>query len=115
MDYAPACAGGTHEGARRNHCETIERSPEFPTLVEQGLDGFDIVLYGMLAPTGTPRPIIEKLHAVFVEFAAMPDIKERLSGIGAEPGTMSLAEFGAMIKRDIARWKKVAQEAGIRL
>ena len=69
----------------------------------------------MLAPTGTPRPIIEKLHAVFVEFAAMPDIKERLSGIGAEPGTMSLAEFGAMIKRDIARWKKVAQEAGIRL
>lgn len=45
----------------------------------------------------------------------MPDIKERLSGIGAEPGSMSPPEFAAMIKRDIARWKKVAQEAGIRL
>jgi tripartite-type tricarboxylate transporter receptor subunit TctC len=57
----------------------------------------------------------DKLHAAFREFSAMPDIKERLSGIGAEPGSMSPPEFAAMIKRDIARWKKVAQEAGIRL
>ena len=46
---------------------------------------------------------------------AMSDIKERLSSIGAEPAGMGPAEFGATIKRDIARWKKVAQEAGIRL
>lgn len=45
----------------------------------------------------------------------MPDIKERLSGIGAEPGTLSQVEFAAMIKRDIARWKKVAIEANIRM
>jgi tripartite-type tricarboxylate transporter receptor subunit TctC len=91
-------------------------APEIPTLAEQGLDGFDVVLwYGMLAPAGTPKAIVDKLHAAFVEFAASPDIKEKLSSIGAEPATMSQAEFGAMIKRDIARWKKVAQEAGIRL
>jgi tripartite-type tricarboxylate transporter receptor subunit TctC len=91
-------------------------APEIPTLAEQGLDGFDVVLwYGMLAPTGTPKAVLDKLHAAFVEFAASPDIKEKLSSIGAEPATMSQAEFGAMIKRDIARWKKVAQEAGIRL
>ncbi len=91
-------------------------APEIPTLAEQGLEGYDVVLwYGMFAPTGTPKPIIDKLHAAFTEFSAMPDIKERLSGIGAEPAGMSPAEFGATIKRDIARWKKVAQEAGIRL
>jgi tripartite-type tricarboxylate transporter receptor subunit TctC len=91
-------------------------APEIPTLAEQGLEGYDVVLwYGMLAPTGTPKPIIDKLHAAFTEFSAMPDIKERLSGIGAEPAGMSPAEFAAMIKRDIARWKKVAEEAGIRL
>lgn len=98
---------------------TIRRSaaaPEIPTLAEQGLDGYDVVLwYGMVAPAGTPRPIIEKLHAAFVTFAASPDIKDQLSSIGAEPATMSPAAFGAMIKSDIARWKKVAAEAGIHL
>ena len=71
--------------------------------------------YGFLAPTGTPKAIIDKLHAAFVEFSAMPDIKERLSGIGAEPTSTSPDEFTAIIKSDIARWKKVAREAGIRL
>ena len=91
-------------------------APDIPSLAEQGMDGYDVVLwYGMLAPTGTPRPIVDKLHAAFVEFAASPDIKEKLSGIGAEPGSTSQAEFAAIIKRDLARWKKVAQEANIRL
>jgi len=91
-------------------------APDIPSLAEQGMDGYDVVLwYGMLAPTGTPRPIVDKLHAAFVEFAASPDIKEKLSGIGAEPGSTSQAEFAAIIKRDLARWKKVAAEAGIRL
>jgi tripartite-type tricarboxylate transporter receptor subunit TctC len=89
---------------------------EIPTLAEQGLEGYDVVLwYGMLAPTGTPQPVIDKLYAAFTEFSAMPDIIERLSAIGAEPASMSAAAFSAMIKRDIARWKKVALEANIRL
>jgi tripartite-type tricarboxylate transporter receptor subunit TctC len=65
--------------------------------------------------TRTPKPIIDKLHSAFTEFSAMADIKEKLSAIGAEPGSTSPGEFAAMIKRDIARWKKVAQEVGIRL
>ena len=91
-------------------------APEIPSLAEQGMEGFDVVLwYGMLAPTGTPKPIVDKLHAALVEFAASADIREKLSAIGAEPASSSQAEFAAMIKRDIARWKKVALEAGIRL
>ncbi len=90
--------------------------PEIPTLAEQGLEGYDVVLwYGMLAPTGTPQAIIDKPYAAFTEFSAMPDIRERLSGIGAETAGMSPTAFAAMIKSDIARWKKVALEAGIRL
>jgi tripartite-type tricarboxylate transporter receptor subunit TctC len=98
---------------------TLKRSaaaPDIPTLAEQGLEGYDVVLwYGMVAPAGTPKPIIDKLHAALTGFAASADIKEQLSSIGAEPATMSPAEFGAMIKRDIARWKKVAAEANIRM
>jgi len=91
-------------------------APDIPTIAEQGLEGYDVVLwYGMVAPAGTPKAIVDKLHAALTVFAASPDIKEQLSSIGAEPATMSPAEFGAMIKRDIARWRKVAAEAGIRL
>lgn len=98
---------------------TAKRSnaaPEIPTIAEQGLEGFDVVTwYGMLAPTGTPKPVLETLHAAIVEFAALPDVRERLSGIGAEPATLGSTEFAAMIKRDVARWKGVAREANIKL
>ena len=91
-------------------------APEIPTIAEQGLEGFDVVTwYGMLAPAGTPKPVLETLHAAIVEFAALPDVRERLSGIGAEPATLSPAEFAAMIRRDVARWKAVAREANIKL
>jgi tripartite-type tricarboxylate transporter receptor subunit TctC len=91
-------------------------APEIPSLAEQGMEGYDVVLwYGMLAPTGTPKPIIDKLNAALVEFAASPDIREKLSGLGADPTSSSQAEFAAIIRRDITRWKKVAAEAGIRL
>jgi tripartite-type tricarboxylate transporter receptor subunit TctC len=91
-------------------------APDIPSLAEQGLEGYDVVLwYGMLAPARTPKAVIDKLHAAFVEFAASPEIKEKLSPIGAEPASSSVDEFGATIKRDITRWKKIAQEAGIRL
>ena len=98
---------------------TAKRSnaaPEIPTIAEQGLEGFDVVTwYGMLAPAGTPKPVLETLHAAIVEFAALPDVRERLSSIGAEPATLSSAEFAAMIERDVARWKEVAREANIKL
>ena len=91
-------------------------APEIPSLAEQGMEGYDVVLwYGMLAPTGTPKPIVDKLHAALVEFAASADVREKLSALGAEPTSSSQAEFAAMIKRDMTRWKKVAVEAGIRL
>ena len=91
-------------------------SPEIPTIAEQGLPGFDVVTwYGMLAPAGTPKPVLEKLHAALVEFAANADVKARLSSIGAEPATLGSAEFAAMIKRDIARWKEVARAANVKL
>lgn len=91
-------------------------APEIPTIAEQGLDGYDVVLwYGIAAPAGTPKAIVDKINAALVEFAKLPDIKDQLSSIGAEPATMTPSAFSAMIKHDIARWKKVADEAHIHL
>jgi tripartite-type tricarboxylate transporter receptor subunit TctC len=51
-------------------------APDIPTIAEQGLEGFDVVSwYGVLAPAGTPKPVLEKLHAALIEFAASPDVK----------------------------------------
>ena len=98
---------------------TAKRSgaaPDIPTIAEQGLDGFDVVVwYGVFAPAATPKAVLDKLHSGLVEFAASDYARERLATIGAEPGTLSRADFAAMIKRDIARWAKVAREAGVTL
>jgi tripartite-type tricarboxylate transporter receptor subunit TctC len=98
---------------------TAKRSnaaPEIPTIAEQGIEGFDVAnWYGLFAPAGTPKPVLETLHSAIVEFAASPDIKERLSALGAEPATLTPAQFAAMIKGDIARWKAVARDANVRI
>ena len=96
---------------------TAKRSgaaPDIPTIAEQGLADFDVVVwYGAFAPAGTPNPLLEKLHSALVEFAGSDYVRERLATIGAEPATLSRAEFASMIKRDIARWGRVAREAGV--
>jgi tripartite-type tricarboxylate transporter receptor subunit TctC len=98
---------------------TAKRSnilPEIPTIAEQGLKGFEIATwYGLFAPAGTPKPVLETLHAAIVEFAASPDIRERLLDLGAETATLAPAQFAAMIKSDVARWKVVARDANIRI
>lgn len=111
----PHVRGGRMKALGVTMAKRSNAAPDIPTIAEQGLEGFDVVTwYGVLAPAGTPKPVLEKLHAALVEFAASPDVKERLSSIGAEPATLSSAEFGAMIKRDIARWKEVARQANIK-
>jgi tripartite-type tricarboxylate transporter receptor subunit TctC len=95
-----------------------ERSPlipEVPTAAEAGLADFDVTTwYGILAPAGTPRPIIQRLNAELRKMMAAPEIKERLAAMGTEPLTSTPEEFGAYIKREIAKWGDVVRKAGLR-
>ena len=68
----------------------------------------------MLAPAGTPREIVTKLHAEIVRVLQAADVKQRLSQDGAEPVGSSPAEFGAFIRAETAKWAKVAKDIGIR-
>jgi tripartite-type tricarboxylate transporter receptor subunit TctC len=87
-----------------------------PTLVESGFPGFEVLSwYGILAPAGTPPDIVRKLNSEINRLLNMPDVRERLTTLGAEPTGGTPEQFAATIKADTARWAKVVKEAAIRI
>jgi tripartite-type tricarboxylate transporter receptor subunit TctC len=87
--------------------------PNVPTIAEAGLKGYDANnWYGFLAPAHTPKPVIDKLNREMVKVLALPDVKEKLAGVGAEPVGNSPQEFAAVIRADVAKWKRIVQETG---
>jgi tripartite-type tricarboxylate transporter receptor subunit TctC len=89
-------------------------APEIPTIGET-LPGYAVNNWiGLLAPAGTPKAILEKLHADTVKAIRLPDAKEKLSGQGFDIQGSSAGEFGAMIRGDIAKYTKVIRAAGIK-
>ncbi|MEO7728796.1 MAG: tripartite tricarboxylate transporter substrate binding protein [Burkholderiales bacterium] len=90
-------------GARRS-----ASMPELPTIAESGVRGFDFsTWYGLLAPAGTPRPLISRLHDETARILDEAETRERFAGDGIEPLKSSPDEFAAFLARDIARWAKV--------
>ncbi len=90
-------------------------APELPTIAESGYPGFEVrSWYGLLAPVGTPKAIIDKLSAQIASVLRQPEVIARLASDGAEPGGDTPAEFAAYIKSEAERWGKVVKTAGIR-
>jgi tripartite-type tricarboxylate transporter receptor subunit TctC len=69
--------------------------------------------YGLLAPRGTPRPIVKRLHAEVVALLQQPAVKDRLLADGAEPVGNTPEEFRAFIEAEIAKWGKIIKAAGL--
>lgn len=88
--------------------------PEVPTIDEAGVKGFDSTAWwGLLAPARTPRPVVDRLHAATLYALKLPDMRERLVQLGAEPGGISPEAFDQLIRDDIVKWSKVAKALGI--
>ena len=88
--------------------------PDVPAIAET-LPGFDITAwYGFLAPAGTPREIVKKIHDDSVAIIHRADFLERLDRDGIEPVGNTPEEFAAEIKRDIGRWEKIVKAAGVK-
>ena len=93
----------------------IAAAPELPTLDEAGLPAFEVTSwYALVAPAGTPAAIVDKLNAEIVKALARPDVREKLTTLGAEPVGNSPSEFASMQKVEAARWAKLAKEANLR-
>jgi tripartite-type tricarboxylate transporter receptor subunit TctC len=89
--------------------------PEVPTVAEAGLRDFEVTTwYGVLAPAGTPRPVVTRLNSELVKIMNSPELKERLAATGTEPLTSTPEEFAAYIKREIAKWGEVIHKAGVK-
>ena len=97
---------------------TAQRSPqapEIPTVAEAGVPGYEqTAWFGVLAPAGTPREIILKLHSEITKLLNTAEVKERFAKQGVEVRTTTPEEFGAFVKSEVARWGKVIREAGIK-
>ena len=89
-------------------------APEVPTMEQAGLPGFVVSSgFGMFAPAGTPRPIIDRLHAALVKALNDPAVKDNLAKQGAEIVASTPEEYDQFNRAEIAKWLKVAAQAGI--
>jgi tripartite-type tricarboxylate transporter receptor subunit TctC len=91
--------------------------PELPPLAETpGLAGFESSIWqGVWAPKGTPKEIVERLHAVMNKAAASAEMKALLAKSGAEPVVASSKEWGAYVQNEVKKWAKVVESAGLKI
>jgi tripartite-type tricarboxylate transporter receptor subunit TctC len=88
-------------------------APDFPTVAESGLPGYEAVSwYGLFAPAGTPRDIVVRLNAESVRALKLPDVRQLMLAQGAEPVSESPEQFAAIVKADIAKWSEVVRKSG---
>jgi tripartite-type tricarboxylate transporter receptor subunit TctC len=89
--------------------------PDVPTIAESALPGFETgTWYGIVAPAGTPQPVVARLNREINRILALPDVREKLLAQGLEPAGDSPAEFSALIRSEIAKYAKIVKAAGIK-
>lgn len=88
--------------------------PDVPSIAEAAVPGFEAIEWnGVVVPAGTPPAVIGRLHQALAKALSIPEVKERIVSLGADPVGSSPEEFAAFIKKEIATWSKVVKEVGI--
>jgi tripartite-type tricarboxylate transporter receptor subunit TctC len=96
--------------------ERLPYLPDVPTSKEAGVANYEVITsYGILAPAGTPREIINRLNADWIKIAALADTRERMSAAGYEPMTSTPEQYGEFIKTEMVRWAKVIRDANVHI
>ena len=91
-------------------------TPDVPTLSEAGVPGYEATIWlGLMAPAGTPRPILEKLNAEINKVVNAPEVKEAWAKQGAVPMAMTLEQFDKFLREDIVKWAKVVKLSGAKV
>jgi tripartite-type tricarboxylate transporter receptor subunit TctC len=91
-------------------------APDLPTIAESGLPGFDVSSwYGVFAPAGTPRPVVDFIAAGIARAVEQPDVQAKLAELGADPNPMNPDAFAQLVRRDQATWMKLIQERKLKM
>src|SRR6267143_2133739 len=89
--------------------------PALPTMAEAGVPGYEVVGWnGLVAVAGTPPEIVARLQAEVGKALRLPEVRERLAALGAEPVGSTPDEFGAFLRAEMTRWGRIIREKGIR-
>jgi tripartite-type tricarboxylate transporter receptor subunit TctC len=90
--------------------------PEIPTVAEAGLAELEFGSWnGLHVPVGTPKPVIAKINAAAARARDLPDIRARMTDLGFAPEGGTPEAFGEFVQRDLARWKTIVKETGVKL
>ena len=105
---------GTLRGIAVTTAKRASSMPELPTIAESGLPGYDAATWGgILAPAGTPKPVVAKLNGASNTALKQEDVRAKLSGAGIEIQGGTPEEFGTVIKTEIEKWGRIVKQAGI--
>jgi tripartite-type tricarboxylate transporter receptor subunit TctC len=112
---APTVQGGQVRALGTTGKARSKLLPDVPTIAEAGVPGYEATIWlGLMAPTGTPKPVIDKLNAEVNKILRKPEVQEAWTKQGATPLVMTPAEFDAYLRADIDKWAKVIQTAGLK-
>jgi tripartite-type tricarboxylate transporter receptor subunit TctC len=116
LTVTPHIAAGTLRALGSTGATRSALFPQFPTIAETGLPGYESLgWFGLFAPAATPREIVSQISADVARALAQPDAKQRLAEQGAEPAPNSPGAFRAFVNADVAKWLALARHAGIAL
>jgi tripartite-type tricarboxylate transporter receptor subunit TctC len=88
--------------------------PNVPTIAEAGVPGYEAIEWnGVMVPAGTPPTVINRLHQAFVKVLAVPAVRERIAGVGAEVVASSPQEYAVFLRKELATWSKVVRDLNI--
>ncbi|MFL6934992.1 MAG: Bug family tripartite tricarboxylate transporter substrate binding protein [Xanthobacteraceae bacterium] len=96
--------------------QRIAALPDVPTVAEAGLPDLEFGSWnGLHVPTGTPKPIIDKLNGAVAKARNLADVQTRMRDVGLEPEGGTPAEFGEFVRRDVERWGRIVKETGVKM
>ena len=115
MTGLPQVRAGKLVALGMSSAERSALAPEIPTIAEQGFAGYDIApWYGIVAPQGTPEPILNKMNDVINTALKTPALRDKLAETGAEPRGSSREAFAAFVQSEIPRTKALVEQAGVK-
>ena len=112
----PHARAGKMRALGQTSLERSAAAPDIPTIAESGLPGYDAAIsYGMFLPAGASPVLVERLHAAVDATVRSPDVARKFTELGADPQFGTPADFKRYVADDLAKWARLAKEAGLKV
>ncbi|WP_370880634.1 tripartite tricarboxylate transporter substrate binding protein [Variovorax paradoxus] len=112
----PQVQGGRVRALAVTTAQRSSAAPDIPTMAESGVPGYDVnVWFGILAPAGTPAPVVTRLNTEMNKILQDPEFRASLTKMGVDPMPGTPAEFSAFLDKELQRWAQVVKSSGAKL